>query len=306
MLEVHNLKSYIQDKSTGETTKIVNGVSFSVNAGETLGIFGVSGSGKTFTMLSILGVISGYPGVVGGKIIFQGCDLLNGISDICDIDEVKQKYKKNIRKWNKIYLYEKKMREIRGRKIVFVPQEAKTWLWPFGTINEQLQEAYAIGGGDIEKKDDTIEKLLKRLCIIKYKDKYPHELSGGACRRLILGIALVLNPNIIIADEVTTELDPILKQEIIAVLKDFLSENKDLGFAEKQRALIIISHDVELMKQLADKIVVIREGKVVESGSIEIITKNKAKDQYTRKLIEDADIDKAMKKEGMPCQKTEF
>lgn len=302
MLEVINLKSYIEDTKTRQTKRIVDGVSFRVEKGGTLGIFGESGSGKSFTAFSIMDVLGGYPGIVGGEIWFESDskreNLLEGISDICEIiprdDEIY--VKKDIRKWNKKYNHDKRMKEIRGKKIALAPQGAKTALWPFGTIEDQIFEAFLRGDNDRNSANTIVPEILCMLQLERDGKKYPHELSGGACQRAMLSIVIALNPNLLIADEFTTGLDPVLQLELIRIMSDFNQNRlKSLKLKEKDHALIVISHDLKIMQMLADNLVIIQEGKIVEEGSKELLTgKLKPQHPYTQRLFKDADIEQYM------------
>ena len=296
MLEVKNLKSYIEDPKEKQLHQIVKGVSFDVEAGETLGIFGESGSGKSFTAFSILGVVPGYPGVVDGEIWFETNshrqNLLDGLSDVCSITR-DNRWKKDVRKWNRKYGYEKRMSEIRGKKIALVPQGVKTALWPFGTIEEQIHEAFKLGGGDEGESKKIVCEILRMLQLEQHAQNYPHELSGGACQRALLGVILALNPNLLIADEITTGLDPILRLNIIRIMEDFKNGKINLGTDSKERALIIISHDLNVIKLLADTFAVMYSGKIVESGSKQLLIENKVLHPYTKKLISDIDVKKS-------------
>jgi oligopeptide/dipeptide ABC transporter ATP-binding protein len=317
ILEVKNLKTYIHDNRHKKLLRIVDGVSFEVNDSEALGIFGESGSGKTSVAHSIMGLMPENPGIVDGEIwLYDGLqkqNLLSGLEKICCIDKTKEGQliiNKNVKAWKNKVGYEERMKNIRGRKIALMPQGAKTALWPFGTIEQQIRKVYTLGGGQQQQAEKFVGEILQTLKLNEMAHKYPHELSGGACQRAIIGITLALNPTIIIADEPTTGLDTTLQVNIIELLNSFkegklehqstsfkpgltlaLSEEKGKGNVENKRhALIVISHDLRLMQKVVDKIVVMYAGEIVESGDSNLIRDKKATHPYTQQLLEIADI----------------
>lgn len=298
MLEVINLESYIEDANTHKIKRIVDGVSFKVEVGKTLGIFGESGSGKSFTAFSILDVLGVYPGIVGGEIWFETdskrLNLLEGISEICQkIPRGDDIYvKKDMRRWNKKYGHEKRMQEIRGKKIALAPQGAKTALWPFGTIEDQILEAFLIGENDKNSAKSVIPEILDMLQLEEDGKKYPYELSGGACQRAMLGVVIALNPNILIADEFTTGLDPVLQLELARIMREFNQGKLNLNLKPKEHALIVISHDLKVMKLLVDSFIVIQKGKIVEVATKELLMEGKPQHPYTQRLFKDADLEK--------------
>ena len=296
MLEVINLQSYVEEPKTHKIKRVVDGVSFKVEKGKTLGIFGESGSGKSFTVFSILDVLGVYPGIVGGEIWFEADskkeNLLEGISEVCKIESRGDDLyvKKDVRRWNKEYKHEKQMKRIRGKKIALAPQGAKTALLPFRNIEDQILEAFLIGGHNKESAKPMIPEVLNMLQLEKDGKKYPHELSGGACQRAMLGVVIALNPNILIADEFTTGLDPILQLELIRIMRDFNQcKLKNLNLTDKEHAMIIISHDLRVMQLLVDSFLVIQKGKIVETITKESL-KVKSQHPYTQRLFRDADI----------------
>lgn len=304
MLEVKNLSGYVEIGNSQDFKLIINDINLKVDTGQTLGIFGASGSGKSFTALSILGLVP-YPGVVSGEIWFgyesKKENLIEGISRYCTINKNKSgktKIKKDLRAWNKIY--EPQMKKIRGKCIALVPQEAKSALWPFKNIENQIKKAYELGGGDKSCADGIVSEILALIKMEGYGKYYPHELSGGACQRALLGIILALNPNLLIVDEFTTGLDPILKKDVVKIIKDFI-ENK-IGFEKKERALIQISHDLKIIQELSDNVTIISSGRIIESGTKDLLIKTT--NPYTKKLIDDANVEKGITVK-LPCKNTD-
>jgi oligopeptide transport system ATP-binding protein len=215
----------------------VNGVSFSVQRGETLGILGESGSGKSVTAAAIMGLIPTPPGrVARGRMLFQGRDLLA--------------------------MAPAARRRIRGTGIAMVFQDAITSLNPRLTVGEQIGEMFVVhrGCGRAEARKRAIE-LMQRVGIPMAKeriDDYPHQFSGGMCQRVMIAIALALEPELLIADEPTTALDVTIQAQIMDLLRT-LQQQTGMG-------LILITHDLGVMAESADRVAVMYAGAVVETG----------------------------------------
>lgn len=242
ILEVKNLcTSFFTEE--GEV-KAVNGVSFSVPSGRTLGIVGESGSGKSITSLSILRLIQSPGKIKSGKILFDGKDLLQ--------------------------LSEKDMRKIRGNEISMIFQEPMTSLNPVFTIGEQISEVYQIHRNlsKREAKEKSIE-MLKLVGIPspeKRIDQYPHELSGGMRQRVMIAMALACNPKLLIADEPTTALDVTIQAQILRLIKE-LQEKLHMS-------VIFITHDLGVVAETCDYVAVMYCGKVVEFADVKTLFKN--------------------------------
>ena len=203
LLRVNNLET--QFKTADGTVRAVNGVSFSLNEGETLGIVGESGSGKSVTALSIMRLIPTPPGkITNGEILFRGADLL--------------KYS------------ESQMRQIRGKEIAMIFQDPMTSLNPVLTISKQIGESLKLhmGMNDKAARNRTIE-LLKLVGIPSAEQRlnnYPHQFSGGMRQRVMIAMALSCNPNLLLADEPTTALDVTIQAQILELLRRLKSEFK--------------------------------------------------------------------------------
>jgi peptide/nickel transport system ATP-binding protein len=253
ILEVKNLRtSFFSDE--GEV-KAVDDVSFNVFAGKTLGIVGESGCGKSVTSLSIMRLIPNPPGrTVGGEVLYKGQDLLK-----LDIG---------------------KMRSIRGNEISMIFQEPMTSLNPVFTVGNQICEAISLHQ-DLSKSE-TRNKAIEMLKLVgipspeKRVDEYPHQLSGGMRQRVMIAMALSCNPNILIADEPTTALDVTIQAQILDLLRDL---QQKVGMA-----LILITHDLGVVAEMADEVVVMYAGKVVEQGEVREMFGN-PKMPYTRGLL---------------------
>ncbi|MBO1300054.1 MULTISPECIES: ABC transporter ATP-binding protein [unclassified Enterococcus] len=252
LLEVNNLHTYFDTKRG--TVKAVKGVTFSLEKGKTLGIVGESGSGKSQTAMSILQLFQRNQYIAEGEIRFEG---------------------KNIRDFSK-----KELLQIRGNEISMIFQEPMTSLNPVFTIKAQLIEALRLHQ-DLSKKA-ALMRAYELLEAVKITDvnrvakQYPHQLSGGMSQRVMIAMALACNPKLLIADEPTTALDVIIQADILKLMDEL--KNK-LG-----TSILFITHDLGVISKMADDVIVMHGGKIVESASIEDIFKN-AHHPYTRRLL---------------------
>lgn len=243
---------YIEDR----VIPAVDGVSFSLQKGETLGLVGESGCGKSVTALSIIGLLQTPPArIVKGEIIFRGENLLD-----------------------KSY---EEMRRIRGKDISMIFQEPMTSLNPVFTIGRQISEVI-MQHQNVSKKealDRTIEmlKLVRIPLPENVVRQYPHQLSGGMRQRVMIAIALACRPGLLIADEPTTALDVTVEAQIL----ELINELKD----KLNSSIIIISHDLAVVSEIADKVAVMYSGRIVEYADVHTIF-TKPKHPYTRGLLE--------------------
>jgi len=233
LLEVKNLT--IRFHLQSGVLSAVQNVSFSLRAGETLGIVGETGCGKTVTSLSILRLISSPPGeIAGGEILFNGEDLL----------------KKS----------EREMEKIRGRKISMIFQEPMTSLNPSLTVGEQISECYRVHMGHSRKAAGEFAAHALQLVQLPspkaLAGRYPHELSGGMRQRVMIAMALACQPELLIADEPTTALDVTIQAQILELLRELQTKMK--------MALIFISHNLGVVARLCDRIGVMYAGSLVE------------------------------------------
>ena len=246
IIEFDDLKTYFYTDIG--TVKAVDGVSFEIKRGKTIGVVGESGCGKSVTSLSVMGLLQGPTGqVAGGSIRF------NQTSKNRAVDLTKLPVKE----------YEK----IRGNEISMIFQEPMTTLNPVFTIGDQLMECIALHNPDMKKKDvearalETLEMVgIKREGML---DLYPHELSGGMRQRVVIAMALSCNPQLIIADEPTTALDVTIQAQIL----DLLRELKD----KINASIMLITHDLGVVAEMADYVVVMYAGRVVEQGTADDI-----------------------------------
>jgi len=254
LLTVQDLQTHF---FTGEgVVRAVDGVTLCVRPGETLGLVGESGCGKTVTALSILRLVPDPPGkIVGGTICFEGRDLLR--------------------------LPEEEMRGIRGCAISMIFQEPMTSLNPVFTVGEQVAEG--IRHHQKVSRREAWDRAVEVLRRVKIPDparrayEYPHQLSGGLRQRVMIAMALALGPRLLIADEPTTALDVTIQAQIIELL---------MGLQEEmQMAVILITHDLGVIAETADRVVVMYAGRVVEEASAEQLFETPLH-PYTQGLLE--------------------
>lgn len=237
LLEVNNLK--VSFNTIYGRVTAVDGVSFCVNNGEILGIVGESGSGKSVTSLSIMNLIEKEKGgFVEGEVLFEGTDLLK--------------------------LKEKEMCNIRGNKISMIFQEPMTSLNPVFNVYKQINEVFKTHGRkNNEENKEKIINILEQLNIPKPESilkKYPFELSGGMRQRIMIAMAIACNPQIIIADEPTTALDVTTQAEILDLLKKITQRTNS--------SIMLITHDLGIIAELAQRVIVMYRGKVVEQCNV--------------------------------------
>ncbi len=263
LLRVEGLKTYL--RSAGEEVRAVDDVSFSLNRGETLCLVGESGSGKSVTALSIIQLlpqrITSHP---SGKIWFN----------FQDESHVHQRV-------DMLALDEPALRRIRGSNIAMIFQEPMTSLNPVFTIGEQLVEALLLHHPDMgfsaawEKGTNALAQVQIRNPAARMKD-YPHQLSGGQRQRVMIAMAMVCEPDLLIADEPTTALDVTVQAEILRLMKD-LQQESGMG-------ILFITHDLGVVSQMADRVAVMRYGKVVENDRLENIL-TRPQHPYTQGLL---------------------
>ena len=235
LLSVEGLKT--QFHTDDGTVKAVDGVSFSIKKGETLGLVGESGCGKSVTALSVMRLISQPGRVADGRISFDGVNLLD--------------------------LPENEMRQVRGNKISMIFQEPMTSLNPVFTVGNQIIEAIILHQkkSKSEAREQTIE-MLRKVKIPSPEtrvDEYPHQLSGGMRQRVMIAMALSCNPKLLIADEPTTALDVTVQAQILDLLKDL---QKEFGMS-----ILIITHNLGVVADIADNVAVMYASKIVEYSS---------------------------------------
>ncbi|MFN3634674.1 MAG: ABC transporter ATP-binding protein [Rhizobium rhizophilum] len=252
LLEVRNLS--VEFHTAVGVVKAVRDMSYHLDRGETLAILGESGSGKSVSSSAIMNLIDMPPGrISSGEILLDGVDLLT--------------------------MPLSQRREINGRKIAMIFQDPLSHLNPVYTVGWQIREALTTHGTDAAKAQAEALRLLGRVGIPDPEhalDKYPHEFSGGQRQRVMIAMALALRPDLLIADEPTTALDVTVQAEVLALLKEL---QRETGMA-----VLIITHDLGVVAEIADRVVVMEKGVLVEAGTVRDVYKN-PQHPYTKKLI---------------------
>lgn len=252
ILKVENLNVTLTQRKSSK--KLVEEVSFEVHPGECLGILGESGSGKSMTVKSVLGLLD-KNFQISGRAIFDGQDLLR---------ESKEE-----------------LRRLRGSRITMVLQNPMTCFDPLYRIGSQMAETFAThttwSAQEIRSHSLEILAQMRIRNGEEVLEKYPHQLSGGMLQRIMIGIAMALEPELLIADESTTAIDAITQYEI---LEEFVRIKK-----EKHTAMLFITHDLGAISKVADRVLVMNSGHIVDSGTFEHILMH-ANDPYTRMLVE--------------------
>ena len=253
LLQVDNLKTYFHTRNG--VVKAVDDISFTLEKGEILGIVGESGSGKSVTVHSLMGLVPQPPGrIEGGTAVFDGGNLLTADDST--------------------------LRALRGRRIAMIFQDPMTSLNPYLRISEQLIEPLLIH--ENVSRSNALQRAIKMLVKVGIQDaaervhSYPHEFSGGMRQRVMIAMALITNPEVLIADEPTTALDVTVQAQILKLLKE-LRENLEVS-------VIFITHDLGVIAELADRVAVMYQGHIVEQGSVLSIFEN-PQHPYTKGLL---------------------
>jgi oligopeptide/dipeptide ABC transporter ATP-binding protein len=253
ILQIDNLQT--EFRTASGTIRAVDGVSYTVRRGETLCVVGESGCGKSVTALSVLRLVTSPPGrIAGGRVLFEGRDLLA--------------------------LSEAEMERIRGNEISMIFQEPMTSLNPLYTIGHQVAEAIALHQG-LSRRDAMAKAvaMLRRVSIPDAASRaasYPHQLSGGMRQRVMIAMALSCNPKVLIADEPTTALDVTIQAQILALIRE---QQETLG-----TAVVLITHDMGVVAETADRVVVMYAGRKVEEANVVDLFERPAH-PYTRGLL---------------------
>lgn len=243
LVVIKDLRTYFHTEDG--VVRAVDDVSFKIKEGETIGIVGESGCGKSITAMSILKLIPNPPGrIEGGEILFDGVNLL---------------------KYN-----EEQIRRVRGNQISVIFQEPMTSLNPVFTIGFQISEAIMLHQG--LNKEQALEKSIEVLGLVgipiakQIVERYPHELSGGMRQRVMIAMAISCNPRLLIADEPTTALDVTIQAQILDLMRDLKSK--------LNTSIMLITHDLGVVAEMADYVVVMYAGKVIEEANVIEIFKN--------------------------------
>ncbi|WP_299967249.1 ABC transporter ATP-binding protein [uncultured Roseobacter sp.] len=253
LLEVRDLRTYFHTFSG--TVRAVNGVSFEIGQGEVMGLVGESGGGKSVVGFSILGLIDSPGRIEGGEILLEGRDLVTAGED--------------------------HLRDVRGREISMVFQDPMTSLNPLHTVGRQMDEVLRLHSDlRADTRHRACVEMLESVGISRAAERlkaYPHQFSGGMRQRVVIAIAMLANPKLIIADEPTTALDVTIQSQILKLMR--------AQIADKGASMILITHDLAVVSEMADHITVLYCGNVVERGRTRDLIENPAH-PYTRGLID--------------------
>ena len=252
MLEVKDL--HVHYETDAGVVKAVNGVSFTLEKGETLGLVGESGSGKTTTALALLRLVPDPPGkIVSGDILLEGKELLK--------------------------LKTSEMRKLRGEKLAMIFQDPMTALNPVMTVGDQIAEVIRLHNRGLSKAQLAIKaaEMLETVGIPADRcSEYPHQFSGGMKQRVVIAIALACNPDILIADEPTTALDVTIQAQVLDLIRELKNQ--------RQTSVILITHDLGVVAEICDKVAIMYAGEIVEIGTLEQVYRNPVH-SYTKGLF---------------------
>jgi peptide/nickel transport system ATP-binding protein len=253
LLELRNVQ--VEFHTRDGTARVLDGINFKLESGETLGIVGESGCGKSMTALTIMGLVPTPPGrIAGGEVLLEGEDLLRA-------DDAR-------------------LRAVRGNEISMVFQEPMTSLNPVYTVGDQIAETVRLHQG--LSRAAATERAVEMLTAVgipapdRRVNEYPHQLSGGMRQRVMIAIGLACNPRVLIADEPTTALDVTVQAQIFDLLMDLKEKTGT--------AIVLITHDMGAIAEMADRVIVMYAGRVVEQGAVDVIL-NEPLHPYTRGLI---------------------
>ena len=252
MLEVKDL--HVHYETDAGVVKAVNGVSFTLEKGETLGLVGETGAGKTTTALALLRLVPDPPGkIVSGDILLEGKELLK--------------------------LKTSEMRKLRGEKLAMIFQGPMTALNPVMTVGDQIAEVIRLHNRGLSKAQLAIKaaEMLETVGIPADRcNEYPHQFSGGMKQRVVIAIALACNPDILIADEPTTALDVTIQAQVLDLIRELKNQ--------RQTSVILITHDLGVVAEICDKVAIMYAGEIVEIGTLEQVYRNPVH-SYTKGLF---------------------
>ena len=289
LLKIENLQTYFYARSKHSFVRAVDGVSLEVGQRETVGVVGESGSGKSIAAMSIMGLISAGPGVIGGSIHFAGSrvrqNLLEGLDKHVKITQKNgrvMEVSKDESGWQKHS--ERLMKNLRGKEIAMIFQNPRASLNPYITVGEQITEAVRLHTANKSVKEAR-ERAMYWLEQVKIDsprlrfNAYPSDMSGGMCQRAMIAMALSSEPSLLIADEPTTGLDATIQSKIVDLMEELKSET---GIST-----LLISHDISVISRLADRVAVMYGGAVVEYGPARFVLDMEAtsKHPYTAALL---------------------
>jgi len=253
LLEINNLNvTYETDEAV---VYAINGLNLTIHKGETLGLVGETGAGKTTTALSIMKLLPNKVGVIkDGEIILDGIDIINSA--------------------------EQDMRKIRGNTVSMIFQDPMTSLNPILTIGDQIAEVLELHRKDMKRDEISkrVDEILKMVGLPPTrKNEYPHQFSGGMRQRVVIAMALVCEPKLLLADEPTTALDVTIQTQVLELMKGLK--------AKLNTAMLLITHDLGVVADICDRVAIMYAGKIIEMGAIEDIFEGKEHHPYTEGLF---------------------
>jgi len=260
-LTVRDLHTYF--RTADGLVRAVSGSSFDLFPGEMLGIVGPSGSGKSALARSVLGVVHGHPGVVRGRILFRGRDLLDGLESVCRVQAAGGQLcvEKDVGRWKK--MLRQNYPTLVRTHMAAIFQHPEMALDPMRTVGAQLRSATR-EMSEVRKGNRSAanaQAWLPRvglLPVTAFANRYPFEMSGGECQRAALACAAAALPDLLVADEPTSQLDSFAEEEIMSLLKDMVTNSS--------MAILVISHRIDVMVRHCDRLIALLEGRVVEDG----------------------------------------
>lgn len=289
LLQIRDLRAYFYSRAKQAFIRAVDGVDLAVFKGSTLGLVGESGSGKSITMLSSFGLVNTAPGVITGSVLFQdGDNVVNFLSGLTDhvYLEINDGRIMAVQKQHNAWLRQaqRNLSAYRGKHIAMIFQNPKAAMHPFQTIGQQISEAIRLHTGTTGKAAARelalhwLERVHMDSPRLRY-DNHPYGLSGGMCQRAMIAMALAAEPTLLVADEPTTGLDATIQSKIVDLL---LELRQDLG-----TTTVLISHDIGVIKRLADNVAVMYGGRVMETGPASLVLdeRNGQRHPYTCALL---------------------
>ena len=265
-LEIKDLS--VEFRSRNSTVYALSGLNIEIKKGETLGLVGETGAGKTTTGLAVLGLIASPPGVItGGEIRVNGKDILKPLEGSA-LETVKKGWAQKKHRHDpavKLCITENELMEMRGRNVSMIFQDPMTSLNPVITVEKQIAEVIAKHSSCSQK--EALSKagdMLEMVGIPKTRGKeYPHQFSGGMKQRVVIAMALAMSPELLIADEPTTALDVTIQAQVLDMMKKLRDEN--------HTSMLMITHDLGIVADICDRVSVIYAGRIVEHGTLEDI-----------------------------------
>ncbi|MDJ0817151.1 MAG: ABC transporter ATP-binding protein [Desulfobacterales bacterium] len=268
VLKIENLRTYFFSRSKQAFSRAADGVDLELEKGQTLGIVGESGSGKSVTALSVMGLVTAEPGIISGNIGLKTDavqkNLLQDVDDYVKLSSNNGRIvgvAKDNSGWQRHM--DRVLRGVRGKEISMIFQNPKLAMNPFSRVGQQITEAILLNTSTVNRREARERSLywLEQVKIdsprLRY-DNYPNSLSGGMCQRAMIAMALSMEPSVLIADEPTTGLDATIQSKIVNLLGELKS---NLGITT-----LLISHDIDVIKTLSDRVAVMYGGRVLEAG----------------------------------------